>query len=1195
MNENSNKRQRAEDTPEHHSTSQHILTNTSTLSMIQAVPSRSEREQSGSNDSRKLTSSFKNNHRKDVAVKMSDKRHNTHSTNDTSHNIRERKVGHSSSHSLPGATVDTSSFSSLPLGNSNDSTSSIARPSHQNTGSHSYNTYNTNFPPSHPIASGIEPQNVVVLTFGSSVIRLGLALQESPVDIPLLVAVRTIPISTAPSLATLDSSDSCSSFPSVCLCKEDKTGSRHGFCDFCTRLGVTPEMWLHWRQKHRLPGRPMTSFQPCSAGEDSSLSDKSSPAALNISRANFQPHEFNMLQSPIVSTFTHEMQTIRTKYVNTIREKVKNSRSGKLNKAANSDEKNEQGKDEHDKNEHGKEVSLQKNGSGLTTTTGNSENDVKNGRYSNILDSTHCNVEISHANSSDYSAGSSHYSFQVGFSPFSPFSPSHLSASSSSAVPTKPVYTGAEALWATDFAPLYASVPPISRGQFRDEPSISLRESISLFIQAVDDALVTHLKLNRTTRTTQKMCLAIAIPSSLKGRQIKVLLDALLEPSCNSGGLGFSAVWVMPQSVAAALAFGKSTAVVADMGAETSSIDLILDGQQIFLPKDNVVVEDDSEERVEIEENCDGLKLGRLSPLLPKPQPSYQSLFSPLWEFLRPFDSKQGGDTSDKLLLDQVQERDRVQDENKHNIFAEERNGSLAVPLVSETNLDDSLRGDSSRPEAVPSYIPYQVYHSSPLFRILPTSVFSRSLPRLVHSHFLPSSSFCIGVGGADITASFAYLHCALENSFGDLSTNFSSPSSSLLPKRVIADYCDSFNVISFLQRSPYLRHAMELNSIRENVCRFDPSTATVVTTMVGDSRLLFTATTERLHGGLSSASSRLLETASLDKINLVSLPFYSVSFLSSHSHSSSSLHSSSSSSLLSASVATNSPVFSCKLGMERFLAVTGIFETRLLGVLERFHHPHNSDPLFSPSGLRAYDSLCHLIPASSLALAAGISFTPLTPSFHAISPNTISSETKAQPITGITTTPLINSLVPDSQSTIETLWTSLSRVIGLPRLSQVPRKKAIEILSDRIGPYSLPAPITGPRSSLDLIGHATANYVGVHNAITLAVLSAPPELRQILASNVVLCGGVARTPFLVDEIEDRLIELLPVLDPVVGEVNVASDPHEADPATAVWRLLAKLSTTDSVRNQWIYSHEWEYFGVRLIRERTILNWISYW
>jgi actin-related protein 8 len=117
-------------------------------------------------------------------------------------------------------------------------------------------------------------------------------------------------------------------------------------------------------------------------------------------------------------------------------------------------------------------------------------------------------------------------------------------------------------------------------------------------------------------------------------------------------------------------------------------------------------------------------------------------------------------------------------------------------------------------------------------------------------------------------------------------------------------------------------------------------------------------------------------------------------------------------------------------------------------------------------------------------------------------------------------------------------------------------------------------------------------------------------EARKKAANCIVISGGFARTPFLVEELEDRLIERIAKFDPNIDRVEVINHSNrEFDNAELVWTGGAVLPKLDCMRDSFISKNRWlaridteeerdrrerkdcAEFGIKYLKEKIAFQW----
>ena len=117
-------------------------------------------------------------------------------------------------------------------------------------------------------------------------------------------------------------------------------------------------------------------------------------------------------------------------------------------------------------------------------------------------------------------------------------------------------------------------------------------------------------------------------------------------------------------------------------------------------------------------------------------------------------------------------------------------------------------------------------------------------------------------------------------------------------------------------------------------------------------------------------------------------------------------------------------------------------------------------------------------------------------------------------------------------------------------------------------------------------------------------------ETRKKAANNIVITGGFARTPFLVEELEDRLIERISKFDSNIERVEVLNlNNQEGDNSGLAWiggSIISKLDCMGSgfvSRNRWFgrvdpeedgdrrLKKDCSEFGIKYLKEKIAFQW----
>eukprot|EP00249_Psilotum_nudum_P014372 c24788_g1_i1 orf=403-2223(-) len=103
---------------------------------------------------------------------------------------------------------------------------------------------------------------------------------------------------------------------------------------------------------------------------------------------------------------------------------------------------------------------------------------------------------------------------------------------------------------------------------------------------------------------------------------------------------------------------------------------------------------------------------------------------------------------------------------------------------------------------------------------------------------------------------------------------------------------------------------------------------------------------------------------------------------------------------------------------------------------------------------------------------------------------------------------------------------------------------------------------------------------MGIHQAIANSILSiGRMDIQKKMFSSIQLVGGVGLTPGLIDAIEERVLQAIPVHE-LIDTVEVIQSRTEA--SIASWKGGAVLGILDSARDTWIQHDDWTEGGVHV-------------
>ena len=118
-----------------------------------------------------------------------------------------------------------------------------------------------------------------------------------------------------------------------------------------------------------------------------------------------------------------------------------------------------------------------------------------------------------------------------------------------------------------------------------------------------------------------------------------------------------------------------------------------------------------------------------------------------------------------------------------------------------------------------------------------------------------------------------------------------------------------------------------------------------------------------------------------------------------------------------------------------------------------------------------------------------------------------------------------------------------------------------------------------------------STHYQSLEALVTASILNVQTaDTRKMLAKQIVLVGGSTKIDGIVDEMEERLIEVLPRYVQEVDMVDVLDAKHD-DRADLSWIGMAIVSPSDGSRHCWMTAKEWDMYGPRSLRSKVPFEW----
>jgi actin-related protein len=149
-------------------------------------------------------------------------------------------------------------------------------------------------------------------------------------------------------------------------------------------------------------------------------------------------------------------------------------------------------------------------------------------------------------------------------------------------------------------------------------------------------------------------------------------------------------------------------------------------------------------------------------------------------------------------------------------------------------------------------------------------------------------------------------------------------------------------------------------------------------------------------------------------------------------------------------------------------------------------------------------------------------------------------------------------------------------------------------------------------QSQIDLNNiHQEWNFTNLEDIISYSIFQLKDgETRKKAANSIVITGGFARTPYFVEELEDRLIERIAKFDPNIDRVEVIDhSKREFDNAEITWVGASIIPKLDCMRDGFVSRNRWlgkvdpeeererrlkkdcTEFGIKYLKEKIAFQW----
>ncbi|KDQ13053.1 hypothetical protein BOTBODRAFT_160982 [Botryobasidium botryosum FD-172 SS1] len=116
----------------------------------------------------------------------------------------------------------------------------------------------------------------------------------------------------------------------------------------------------------------------------------------------------------------------------------------------------------------------------------------------------------------------------------------------------------------------------------------------------------------------------------------------------------------------------------------------------------------------------------------------------------------------------------------------------------------------------------------------------------------------------------------------------------------------------------------------------------------------------------------------------------------------------------------------------------------------------------------------------------------------------------------------------------------------------------------------------------------AEASKLGLDAAVihSIRAAGAADKVKKLLQV-VLIVGGSALVPGLINALEARLQAMAMALMPGTERVQVIPAPKEIDPRVLAWKGVSVLGKLDALGDLWVQEADWEMLGIRAVKERS--------
>ncbi|XP_053326025.1 actin-related protein 8 [Spea bombifrons] len=116
---------------------------------------------------------------------------------------------------------------------------------------------------------------------------------------------------------------------------------------------------------------------------------------------------------------------------------------------------------------------------------------------------------------------------------------------------------------------------------------------------------------------------------------------------------------------------------------------------------------------------------------------------------------------------------------------------------------------------------------------------------------------------------------------------------------------------------------------------------------------------------------------------------------------------------------------------------------------------------------------------------------------------------------------------------------------------------------------------------------------LGLDKAILHSIdCCASDDTKKKMYGSILVVGGGLKFHKAQQFLQHRILNKMPPsFRRVVENVEVITRPKDTDPRLLAWKGGAVLACLDTTQELWVYQHEWQRFGVRMLRERAAFVW----